>query len=175
MKFFVLRPRRILALVALAAIAPLASAIPIATNLSFSALGISGSFGVDLDSSTQVILGLNSVDLTINGFAFDTSNVGAFYNAVSNTNAIGGLLNGVEQVVGGSATDFLLFWAPSEKIGFFAYTYVAAGQNIFNGLAPLSVAPAAVVSDSSLGFWTAIPMVCLFVFRRLLRVSKPRS
>ena len=69
MKFSITNQRRFLALIAFAALTPLASAAASAqkATVAFSALGVSGSFAVRLDAVTHQITDVITVSLTIDG------------------------------------------------------------------------------------------------------------
>ena len=119
MKLNFLLLRRILALVLLTVVSPFASAIPQTATLEFSSLGISGSFGLKLDSSTQALLDITSVSLTIDGYKYKNKDIGFTYNGEFNFYNIGGLTNGGDNVVGGSSNDFNLAGSPAKAGGYF--------------------------------------------------------
>ena len=87
--------RRILALVLLTAISPFASAHQQTATISFSSPSLSGSFGVKLEPTTQALVAITSVSLTIDGYKFKLKDVGFRYDEVNDITFIAGLANGM--------------------------------------------------------------------------------
>ena len=172
MKLNLLTLRRILALVLLTVISPFASAEPQAAILEFSSveLGISGSFGVELDSVTQRVLNITSVSLTIDNHKYKIKDVGFGFRdeAALEYMFIGGLKNGTE-VLSAGTNDFLLLWNPAVEGAYF--TYSKTGMKVTTGnIATLtvaaepfkitaeSVARTTDISDSPFGVFT-LPLI----------------
>lgn len=142
--------RRILALVFFTAISPFASAISQAAILEFSTgdLGISGSFGVELDSVTQRVLNITSISLTIGNYKYKTKDVGFGFRHAETLEYvfIGGLKSGTE-VLSAGTNDFLLLWNPAVEGAFF--TYSKAGMKITtSNVATLTVSTETLTAES---------------------------
>jgi hypothetical protein len=114
---------RILALVIAASVPSLASATPQPAVLTFESNTVSGSLDILFDHETQTIVEITSIALTIDhqkfklkdvDFGFPPANIGDY-------TIIGGVKNGIEQVLAGTR-DFLLLWDPSANAAYFAYS-----------------------------------------------------
>ena len=197
MKLNLLTLRRILALVLLTVISPFASATPQTAILEFSSpeLGISGSFGVNLDPSTQALLDITSVSLTIDGYKYKNKDVGFTYDEKLKYYTIGGLVFGVDFLDEETSNDFYLAWHPAlpgEPLegGYFSYinsgmlsprsTFVerlsiTEGKQKYAKTSEVSlftfssetdaVVPAIDVSDSPLGVFALLPVLGLLLVR----------
>jgi hypothetical protein len=125
--------RRVFALVLVIVASPLAFASPQPATLSFSYPGLSGSFGVKIESTTQTLISINSVALTIDGYRFKTKDIGFRYDAANNITFIAGLPNGIDVVQGGPPADFFLVWTPSSNGGYISFVSYTAGAAVIPG------------------------------------------
>lgn len=86
---------------------------------------VSGSFALSYDPAKDTIGGrLSSIDLNVEGFSYNTSNTRFNYDSSSDTLLIGGAVNGVRSVAGGT-DDFVMAFPGFHVIGdspVFAYT-----------------------------------------------------
>lgn len=136
------RLRRFFALVLLTALTPFALAIPQAATLSFSHPAISGSFGVKIDSTTQKLVGITSVSLTIDGYKFKPKDIGFRHVPDSDITYIAGLPNGLDVVSGATSSDFFLVWRPLAAGGYAAFiTYTSGSEVVTQSRAELIITP----------------------------------
>lgn len=113
---------RLLVFLLFAIASPLVSASAQKATVAFSALGISGSFGVKLNPITHAVIDLTNVSLSIDGHQYRNKDVGFFYDDVLNVNYIGGVTTGVDQLTVGSDHDFFVAWTPDSTTGYFSFT-----------------------------------------------------
>jgi hypothetical protein len=122
--------RRILALVLFSALFTATFAHPQPATLSFSTPTLSGSFGVRVESTTQALIDINSVSLTIDGYKFKAKDVGFRHVPGANATFIAALNSGIDIVAGGAGPDFYLVWTPDSKGGYIAFISYTSGTQV---------------------------------------------
>jgi hypothetical protein len=174
--------RRILALILLTIVSSFASASSQPAILAFSSPALSGSFDVKIESTTQVLLAITSVSLSIDGYKFKTKDIGFRYDAANNITFIAGLANGLDYIVAGPSSDFYIVWTPATGGGYFALISYTSGPQVLpltqvqltitarnadkgSDLSQLvspseneASLPASEVADSHLGVFALIPV-----------------
>jgi hypothetical protein len=129
--------RRVLAPALFLSVVSFLSAAPNSAILSFSAGGVTGSFGIKLDPKNQSLVDVNSVSLTIDGVKFKNKDIVFWYDPVGDTNYIGGVVNGIEIVNGTSGPDFLFQWSPAQPGG--GFTTVGPDNTTVQSIADLTI------------------------------------
>ncbi|MEO6005867.1 MAG: hypothetical protein ABIZ04_25830 [Opitutus sp.] len=143
MNFSLMFSRRFFALGVLLTLVSGLSAATQTAKVAFSALGISGSFNVKIDTSSHALVNVLNVDLVIDGHKYKIKDIGFIYDEVHNVNYIGGRVTGVDQLSVGVTDDFLIFWKPKIISGYFSFAN-AATPDPQSGFAEVIVTPRAI-------------------------------
>jgi hypothetical protein len=104
---------------------PIAFAAPQTATLSFSTPQVSGSFGLNFETSRPTEIRITSVSLTIDGYKYKPRDVVYKYDPIEDVCYIGGIAFGGD-TLDEDTRDFYLAWKPappggSVEDGFFVY------------------------------------------------------